>query len=386
MDWERPPRRGPGPGGFQDLEEFFNKLKSQYNFSFSKSPIWIIGLVVVLAAIGLNSYYTVQSQETAVVQRFGKFVVTTGPGLHFKLPFGIDTVKKVNGRVMQREYGYRTVQPGVRSTFEEKGHEEESIMLSGDLNVVDLQWTVQYMVKNPVDYLFRVDNVEGTLDDISESVVRRIVGNRYSDDVLTVGKASLAGMAQKEIQDILDGYKTGVQIVTVKLQNVMPPKAVNAAFNEVSEAQQEKERMINEAQQAYNQKIPKAQGEARQAITQAEGYALERVNKSEGEVRRFLDILAEYEKAPEVTRNRMYLESVDGLLGRVDRLFVIDESQRGLMPFLDLNRLSGAAESPARAETATAPTPAPKQAEAGAPIKPRVDLPAKSGRFQEGRQ
>jgi membrane protease subunit HflK len=345
MDWEKPPRKSPGPGNLQDIEELLRRLKSRYDSSsFTRWPFWIIGIVILVVLIASNSYYTVEPQETAVVQRFGMFAYTTDAGLHFKIPFGIETVRKVvTGRVLQREYGYRTVEPGVKSRFVEKGHEEESMMLSGDLNVVDLQWIVQYKIKDPVDFLFRVLDVESTLDDMSESVVRRIVGNRYADEVLTVGRASIADMAIKEIQSIMDSYKTGLQIVTVKLQNANPPNPVKGAFNEVNEARQEKERMINEAQQAYNQKIPKAMGEARQTITQAEGYALERVNRSQGEVRRFLDLLAEYAKAPDVTRRRMYLEAYGDFIGRIDRLVVLDENQKNLLPFLDLSKLPGSA-------------------------------------------
>lgn len=341
MDWERPPRKGPGQGNFKDLEEIMRQLKARYDSSsFKHGSLWMIVLIVIIGLVGFNSYYTVEPQETAVVQRFGKFVYTAEAGLHFKIPFGIDTVRKVGtGRVLQGEYGYRTTEANVRSKFQEKGHEEESMMLSGDLNVVDLQWIVQYQIKDPVAYLFRVDEVKSTLDDISESVVRRIVGNRYSDEVLTVGRASIAEMARKEIQDIMNTYHTGLQIVTVKLQNANFPNAVKAAVNEVNEAGQEKERMINEAQQAYNQKIPKAAGEARQTMTQAEGYALERVNRGQGEVARFLDILAEYEKAPDVTRRRMYLEAIGELANHVERIVVLDESQKNLLPFLDMTGL-----------------------------------------------
>ncbi len=354
MDWERPPYKGPG--NFQDLEEVFRRLRDRYNLSFFRhGPVWIIGLIVLAMVIGFNSFYTVEPQETAVIQRFGKFIHTADAGLHFKMPFGIETVRKVvTGRVLQREYGYRTVQPGVRSRFVEKGYEEESTMLSGDLNVVNLQWTVQYKVKDPVEYLFQVHEPEATMDDISESVVRRIVGNRYADAVLTVGRASIAGKTQDEMQRIMDQYKTGLQIVTVKLQNVNPPDPVRAAFNEVNEARQEKERMINEAQQAYNQKIPKAMGEARQTITQAEGYALERINRSQGEVARFVDILAEYEKAPDVTRRRMYLESVTELMGHLDQVYVLDESQKNLLPLFDLNRAHAPARPPGTPAESTA--------------------------------
>jgi membrane protease subunit HflK len=362
MDWEKPPRRGPAPGNLHDLERLFKQIKNRFDFSaFTGGGLWLIVLVILVVLVGLNSYYTVEPQETAVVLRFEKYIYTAEAGLHFKVPFGIDTVQKVvTGRVLQREYGYRTVQPGVRSRFTEKGYEEESMMLSGDLNVVDLQWTVQYKVQNPVDYLFQVQDVEGTLDDISESVVRRIVGNRYADEVLTTGRSAVADMARNEIQQIMDQYRTGLQIITVKLQNANPPNPVKAAFNEVNEARQEKERMINEAQQAYNQKIPKAMGEARQTITQAEGYALERINRTEGEVRLFLSILTEYEKAPDVTKRRLYIEAAGDLIGRVDHLMIIDESQRNLLPLFDLNRLSTQAsdrKKPTDSSSALPPPP-----------------------------
>ncbi len=338
MDWERPPHRGPGPGNIQDLEEVLNRLKGRFSLPpLGRGPFWGLALLVVAALIGFNAYYTVQPEETAVVLRFGKFVRTAGAGLHFKIPFGVEEVTKViTGRVLQREYGYRTVSPGVRTRFAEKGYEEESRMLSGDLNVIDIQWTVQYMIKNPVDYLFQLHDVEGTLDDISESVMRRIVGNRFADEVLTIGRASIADLAGREIQEIMDTYRTGLQIVVVKLQNANPPDAVKAAFNEVNEARQEKERMINEAQQVYNERIPRARGQARQMITQAEGYALQRVNRAEGDVTRFASILEEYRKAPDVTRRRMYLESMPQFIEKVDRIIVLDESGPGVLPLLNL--------------------------------------------------
>lgn len=342
MDWDRPPNRGPGPANIQDIEEIIRRIKSRYDWSqFPKGSVWWVVVIAAVVLIAFNSYYTVAPEETAVVQRFGRFVRTADAGLHFKVPFGVETVRKVvTGRVLQREYGYRTVEPGVRTRFTEKGYEEEARMLSGDLNVIDLQWTVQYKVRNPTDYLFQVEDVDGTLDDISESVMRRIVGNRYVDEVLTVGRASVADMAAVEIQEIMDHYRTGLQIIMVKLQNANPPDPVKQAFNEVNEAQQERERMINEAQQVYNQKIPRAKGEARQKITQAEGYALERVNRAEGEVARFSDILAEYQKSPEVTRSRMYLEALSEFSGKIDRLIVIDESQKNLLPLLDLGKMA----------------------------------------------
>lgn len=351
MAWETPPgRRMPERGGPpQDFEEILRWISRQIKSSSSSSRRLIVLAIAafVLLIIGLNSYYTVEPQETAVIQRFGEYIGTADAGLHFKIPFGVDSVNKVvTGRVLQREYGYRTSKPDIRSQFVEKGFEEESLMLSGDLNVINLQWTVQYKVKDPVEYLFKVNGVEATLDDISESVMRRIVGNRYSDEVLTVGRASIADQSRAEIQEIMDLYKTGLQIVAVKLQNANPPNPVKPAFNEVNEARQEKERMINEAQQAYNQKIPRAMGEAKQTVTQAEGYALERVNRSEGEAKRFLEILAEYEKAPDVTRRRMYLDSFEALMGKIDHLYVVDEGQKSILPLFDLNKLNTQGEKP----------------------------------------
>lgn len=352
MDWEKPPHRGQGPGGVPELEEFIRQLKMRYKLpQMPRGPFWMLGLLFAVILVAANSVFTVESQETAVVQRFGAYVFTASPGWHLKLPFGIDTVTKVaSARTLQREYGYRTVRADIKSQFSEKGFEEQSSMLSGDLNVVNLHWAVQYMITNPVDYLFQVKQVEDTLDDISESVMRRIVGNRYADEVLTIGRADIARMAQDEMQQILNSYKTGVKIVTVKLQNVNPPDPVKAAFNEVNEARQEKERMINDAQQAYNQKIPKAMGEARQLVTQAEGYALERVNRSQGDASRFAEILEAYSKAPDVTRKRMYLESFGAFLEHVDRVVVIDEQQKNLLPLLDVGRATQTAVSGNRPE------------------------------------
>ncbi len=349
MAWERPPgRRAPERGGPpQNLEEVLRWIAERFRFSSSSSHRLILMIVafVALIVVGLGSYYTVEPQETAVVQRFGKYIETAAGGLHFKIPFGIDSVTKVvTGRVLQREYGYRTMEPGIRSQFQKKGYENESLMLSGDLNVVDVLWTVQYMIKDPVQYLFKMSGVEATLDDMSESVMRRIVGNHYFDDVLTVGRASIAEKCRKEIQEIMDRYQVGIQIVAVKLQDVNPPDPVKPAFNEVNEAKQQKERTINEAQEAYNQKIPRASGEAKQTVTQAEGYATERVNKAQGEAKRFLDILAEYQKAQDVTRRRMYLDSFAALMSKAGHVYVIDQDQKNILPLLDLNKLQGQSE------------------------------------------
>jgi membrane protease subunit HflK len=304
--------------------------------------LWLLLLAVFIIAALYTSYYSVEPEETGVIQRFGRYVGSTEPGPHLKLPFGIETVRKVKtGRNFQMEFGYRTVEAGVRSRFTERGFKEESLTLSGDLNVVDLQWTVQYKIGSPTDFLFQVKDVESAIRDMSESVMRRVVGNRLFDFVLTVGRAEIADRVKVEMQEVLDSYRTGIQVVNVKMQNVTPPEPVEAAFNEVNEAEQERESKINQAQAAYNREIPKAKGSALETISQAEGYALERVNKAQGEAKRFLDVLKEYRQAKDVTKRRLYLESMNRLLDKVDEIYVIDADQKGLVPLLDLQKARG---------------------------------------------
>lgn len=341
MDWKGPSSRGPG--GIKDFEEILRKIREQFRGKFRLGgTLWLLLLAVLIVAGGYASVYTVAPEETGVIQRFGRYVRVTGPGLHFKLPFAIEKVRKVKtGRNFQMEFGYRTVEAGVRSRFTERGFKEESLMLSGDLNVVDLQWTVQYKIGDPKDFLFQVKDVDSAIRDMSESVMRRVVGNRLFDFVLTVGRAEIADRVKVEMQKVLDSYRTGIQVVNVKMQNVTPPEPVEAAFNEVNEAEQERESKINQAQAAYNREIPKAKGSALQTISQAEGYALERVNKAQGEAQRFLDVLKEYRQAKDVTKRRLYLESMNRLLDKVDEIYVIDADQKGLVPLLDLQKARG---------------------------------------------
>ncbi len=341
MDWKGPPSRGPG--GIKDFEEVLKKLREQFRGKFRfRGSLWLLLLAALIVAAGYASVYTVAPEETGVIQRFGRYVRVTGPGLHFKLPFRIETVSKVKtGRNFQMEFGYRTVEAGVRSRFTERGFKEESLMLSGDLNVVDLQWTVQYKIGDPKDFLFQVKDVDSAIRDMSESVMRRVVGNRLFDFVLTVGRAEISDRVKVEMQKVLDSYRTGIQVVNVKMQNVTPPGPVEAAFNEVNEAEQEREAKINQAQAAYNREIPKAKGSALQTISKAEGYALERVNLAQGEANRFIDVLKEYRQAKDVTKRRLYLESMDQVLDRAGEIYVIDEEQKGLVPLLDLQKARG---------------------------------------------
>ncbi len=298
----------------------------------------LVGVVVVLWGL-TTSIYTVQPEEQAVVKRWGAVSHTADPGLHFKLPFGIDQVQFVaTARVLKEEFGFRTLDSPARgpSVYTQRDFPEESQMLTGDLNVIDVEWVVQYRIRDPIKYLYELREPSRTLRDISESVMRRVVGNRLGSDVLTVGRTEIQIQARDEIQTAMDGYHSGVQVITVELQDVVPPAAVRPAFNEVNEARQERERMINEAQKQRNQAIPRAEGEALRTIAEAQGYATERVNRAEGESARFRAMVAEYRVAPEVTRTRLYLEAMHKMLPTVGNVLVVQDGQWPPLPLFNV--------------------------------------------------
>lgn len=327
------------PGGDPDLlerkiNEFIARFKGQ------KPPLKVFAgiFLVLLLVFGVNSsFYQVGTEETGTVLRFGQFTGFAQPGLHFKLPFGIDTVYLVKtGRVMKEEFGFRTVQPGLRPTYSKEGLNEEALTLTGDLNVSDLEWIVQYQIADAFKYLFRIKDPQSTIRDVAEAAVRKAVGNSNVTEVLTTERALLAGAIEKDLQAILNSYDIGVRIVTVKFQDVNPPESVKAAFNEVNEAEQEKESLIFQAREQYNREVPKASGVAKSAILEAEGYALERINQAKGEAGRFLALHAEYRKAPEVTRERLYLETLETILPRLEEIYIMDEKGSGALPLLPL--------------------------------------------------
>jgi len=322
------------------LEEVLAKVTQQWR-GVRGGPVAIVIAVLVALILLWSAWFTVQPEETGIVQRFGKVVRTAGPGLHFKLPYGIETIRTVpTARVLKEEFGFRTTTvatPGRRTQYaDNKAYKTESLMLTGDLNVIDVQWIIQYRIEDPVRFLFYVRETPKTIRDITESVMRRVVGNRLGSDVLTVGRVEVSSEAKAEIQKILTDYETGVRLVTVELQDVTPPDAVKPAFNEVNEARQDRERTINQAQEQANKEIPKARGVAAQSISQAEGYALERVNRASGEANRFNAILDEYTRAPEVTRRRLYLESLAGFLAEMKGVYIVDTEQKALVPWLPL--------------------------------------------------
>jgi membrane protease subunit HflK len=309
-------------------------------------PIILVAALAVLIIAG-TSWFTVEPQETGVVQRFGKVVRSAPPGLHFKLPLGIETVRLVpTARVLKEEFGFRTVAAvsGGRTRYNEgDSNKEESLMLTGDLNVIDVQWILQYRIEDPIRFLFYVRDTPKTIRDITEAVMRRVVGNRLGSDVLTVDRVEVATEAREEIQKILADYETGVRLVTIELQDVTPPEKVRPAFNEVNEARQDKERTINQAQEQANREIPRARGVAQQEISQAEGYAQARVNRAKGEANRFEAIFNEYQQAPEVTRRRMYLEAMGEYLADIKGIYVVDDDQKALVPWLPLGSGNSAA-------------------------------------------
>lgn len=312
------------------------------SFSMAQVMPQLIGIALVLFLVigAFTSVYKVDPEQRAVVKRFGAVIGITDPGLRAKLPFGIDQAQLLaTERVLKQEFGFRSAgtRDG-RTHYAERRFEDESLMLTGDLNIIDLEWVVQYRIADPVKYLYKVREPERTLRDISESVMRRVVGNRLGADVLTVGRVDIQSQAGKEIQAAMDRYEAGIHVITVELQDVIPPPRVQPAFNEVNEARQERERTINEAQKQVNQEIPRAQGTALRIVSAAEGYATERVNLAQGESTRFSAMLAEYQQAPEVTRTRLYLEAMREVLPNVGRVLVVQEGQMGPLPLLDINQ------------------------------------------------
>lgn len=298
--------------------------------------VWVV-LLVLLFIGGSSSFYQVATEETGVLLRFGRFSSFSESGLHFKLPFGIDRVYLVKtGRVLKEEFGFRTVLAGVRTVYSKQDLDSESLTLTGDLNVSDIEWIVQYQVADPYKFLFQINDPEETIRDISEAVVRKVVGNSNVTEVLTTERAVLAGEIEKEMQSILNAYDIGVRIVTVKFQDVNPPESVKAAFNEVNEAEQQKESLVFQAREQYNREVPKAKGVANATIQEAEGYAIERTNKAEGETNRFLALLTEYRKAPEVTRRRLYLETLEEVLPKLEEVYVMDKKGTAALPLLPL--------------------------------------------------
>jgi len=296
---------------------------------------WIAVVVAIAVLLAFLSYYAVPTDSQGVVQRFGRFNRITAPGLHFKWPL-IETVSTPQvERIFKEEFGFRTLEAGVQSRYGDK-NTDESLMLCGDLSVAEVEWIVQYQIGDARRFLFNVRDPQKLIRDVSETVMRSVVGDSSVDEVLTSRRVEINVEAEQQMQALLDKYESGVTVVAVKLQDVNPPQQVKAAFNEVNAAQQDKERLVNQALEEYNKVIPRARGEALQLVEQAQAYAIDRTNTATGDASRFNQIYAEYRQSEDVTRRRMYLESMGKLLPKIERKVIVDESVKGLLPLMQI--------------------------------------------------
>ncbi|OVE78877.1 HflK protein [bacterium I07] len=306
----------------------------------NRNFIWIGAAVVLLLVLLTGTFYQIGPEEMGVILRFGQYVRITDPGLHFKIPLGLEKLVKVPvQRQLKEEFGFRTAKAGIRTQYRITDESlKEAMMLTGDLSVAVVEWIVQYKIRDPYKYLFKLRDARSTFRYMNEAVVRKIVGDNSVDEVITIGRARLALQAKEELQALCDNYEIGIEVNQLIFQDVNPPDPVKPSFNEVNEALQEKERKINEAWAAYNMEIPKAQGEAEQMIREAEGYAMERVNRAKGDADRFVSIYREYSRAPAVTRRRMYLETLSEVLPKIKKKVILDDKEKSVLPLLNLGR------------------------------------------------
>lgn len=300
-----------------------------------------LGALLLIGAVALglvSGYYQIEPDEVGIVTRFGRYVNTTSPGPHFKLPFGIETVRKVPvERQLKQEFGFRTVRSeGPSSYAKDDRAAAESLMLTGDLNVATVEWIVQYKISDPYKYLFKLRDVEETFRLMSEAAMRSVVGDHSVTELLTVGRENIAARAKEVLSEMCKLYDNGISVQQLVLQDVDPPESVRPSFNEVNQAVQERERAINDAWAEYNQEIPRARGLAEQSVQAAEGYAIDRVNRAKGDAQRFTALEEQYRKAPEVTRQRIYQETLAAVLPTAGKKLIFDERARGILPMFPL--------------------------------------------------
>jgi membrane protease subunit HflK len=332
-DWEKLKQQQGGRGGIPpQMDQVVKQIKK---FRLPGGPI-VFGVLIV-AFVALTSFYTVNQDEVGMVQRFGRYIETTQPGLNFKFPFGIDTVTKVNvKRVQTEEFGSAPAEADFRARTKPGADPGSvSLMLTGDLNVALVPWIVQYRIKDPYNYLFKVANVKRLLTDMSEAVMRLVVGDRSINEVISK-RGEIANEARDLLQRELDQAETGLHIVTIELKRTNVPVPVQPSFNEVNQATQEKEQMIYQANEDYNKAIPAARGTAERTIREAEGYALNRVNRAQGDAARFRQVVEEYRKAKEITERRLYLEKMRIVLEKMGPVYIIDPDQKSMLPLLNL--------------------------------------------------
>ncbi len=312
---------------------------------FVRQQMHLSPRLILVAALGflalagvMSSFYTVNPEAVAVVQRFGAYETTAGPGLHFKLPLGIDTATIVPvGRQFKLEFGFGTHGSTNPDQVGEEP-EKERDMVTGDLNAANVEWIVQYNISEPRDYLFGLRYPGSTLRDLTESVMCEVIGDRTVDEVLTIGRNKIEMESLARLKAILEPLNMGLTVEQIQLKNVHPPGPVQRSFDEVNRSQQEREQMINEANGEYNHVIPKAKGLAAQRISAAEGFAVQRLNQAEGDVTRFKQLLAQYDKAPAITKQRLYLETMGEVLPKLGQKIILDEDAKQLLPLLNLNK------------------------------------------------
>jgi membrane protease subunit HflK len=316
------------------------QMPSVHQFRRPRVPGRMVARVIVImiaVVIVFTTWFTIEPEEAGIVLRFGRFTRQVPSGLHMKLPYPLETVVKVPvERQLKEEFGFRTQKADIRTTYSKGGYEAESLMLTGDLNVAVVEWSAQFRVRDPYKYLFKVRGVRQTFRDMNETVMREVVGDRSVNEVLTVGRQEIAAEVEQRLQALCDQYENGIKVEQIVLQDVNPPDAVKGSFNEVNQAQQEREKLINQARADYNQVIPRAKGQAQQAIEQAQGFATDRVNRARGDAELFIQVHAAYKRAPEVTRRRMYLETMAEIYPKVKRKIVFDEKLKGVLPLLPL--------------------------------------------------
>ena len=338
-------------------KNYENKLSDKDAELFAKIKAGIkIGLSAVVGLVGIvgvwQSFYTIDQESQGLVRRLGKYYEITEPGLHFKLPYGIDKVDEVPIRKVQKvEFGFRTLKSGVDSQIigaDTPGIKqelasllrEEYLTLTGDLNMADVEWICQYKIRDPFAYKFNLEEPEETLRDVNLDVMKKIVGDGSIDEVLILNRRENEVKAQEEVQKLLDSYDSGIQVIAINLQSVNPPKNVAPYFNEVSKSMQKRETMINDARKKRNEIIPAAKGEAEQTIKQAEAFAVERVNQAKGDADKFLKTLAEYQKAPEITRTRLYLETMEKVLPQIGEKTIVEQkgAEGGILLNLNMGK------------------------------------------------
>ncbi|MBV9106240.1 MAG: FtsH protease activity modulator HflK [Verrucomicrobia bacterium] len=334
-------REGPTPPRLPDDQTIrtFNVNLKPFLVGWSGAAF----VLILLLLAGLwTSYYTVGAESEGVVLRFGRFLKTVEPGLHFKLPFGIDAVTVLpTRRQLKLEFGFTTPGYLTNPIQSSEDPDEEKSMVTGDLNAALVEWVVQYRIEDPRQYLFDVRNPAETLRDLSEAAMREVIGDRTVDELITIGRQDIEVEALARMQELSKRYQLGIRVDQVQLKNVNPPSQVQASFNEVNKAQQDRENVINIANGEYNKVIPKAKGQADQMIRGAEGYRFKRVNEAEGDVAAFTAVLQQYVKAPEITRVRLYLETMGEILPQTGQKIIVDDFMKQLLPILPLSNKQG---------------------------------------------